>query len=375
MNIFSALLYVVSGSSTYLNVATLIMLSIYSAFRLRERGFEVRSDINKMLFYSLVALLSLLYCFVTSDSDAVFGLVRVLVLIFFGFVFFDFIIRNVICAQGSWFLTSLLVLLLGLDIMSMIPWFGSFFSGYKSIVQIEAISNLERESQLGLFGSRYFGFFAEPSYHATWTGALVTLLYILGFRLRAFFFFNISFLLCPSPFLFAFPLLILPYMHRSLLRRFGFMTVFSAIAVVVNIDRIVGLISSFSNLGAPELTSGTLRFVFPILALLSYSDTFYLYPSESLGCYSNQLCSYDLYRLPLVSFLIFFGLPVYIAIIFLVSKLAKLSFITVFIVFILASLVSGGGGFSFQFFGIVYAMLACVAISQKRVYYGVHKYV
>lgn len=219
---------------------------------------------------------------------------------------------------------------------------------FKAITEQPLVVNLERESNLAILGTRYFGFFSEPSYFALHYCLLCAALYLSGAVNRALTYFLIGVILSPSP-SFLFGMIVVLYAQRKKIVRspryiISALVLAAIVAIPVSdrLSRFVEDVNLFLS-GRYALTSFSQRLVLPIFDIIDLTRAYEL--PLPYSCMTEGSCPASLARMPLLTFWAFFTIPSLIFYLLLSWKITGERIGTVFFFLILATIFSGGSAF------------------------------
>lgn len=365
-NLIAALILlvaVVSGTSKPLLLLAGILVISFSIGRLPFSNFIVRinhvSVVRASIFFVLLALTIFMMPLENISKFAMIISSNILAVLIIGNIG-----TQSASSQVRVYALVLGIILLG-DLIHLSGVFGSDMNVYKSLVQFDELSNLERESDVGFLGLRYHGWFAEPSYHGAFTGLLCALIWNNGVRKKVFFVAIALFILCPTP------MMVLAFGVSALLggrnwlptiARHPFATTLGFGIAVISVALLFA--SRFASLstGAIDAMGGesvnsseAIRLVYPVIALLTHFASYGFLP-ESSSCIERASCLPESLKFPLITYLIFFGITGLISIAMFIGWLYRSNAMRVFVAITVASILSGGGGYILQF-ALIVAML------------------
>jgi hypothetical protein len=295
----------------------------------------------------------------------------------FLFNFLAFLLIKKISERSDYFEVCILIIffiLIG-DFLQLFGMFSKYFEYYKYLVNFEELSNIERESEIGILSMRYYGFFAEPSYHGVFSGLLCAIVWYSS-RVKSIFYGMVLYALCPTP------MMILAFFSGILLWGFGHpkilfkkpiyligigLAVFLLLAITF-MDRIMGLLLGAEAILNGELvnTSETVRLVYPLVAAVVHLTSYGIFP-ESINCIENASCIPEALKFPLATYFIFFGLMGLFLIMYFLNFLYRINKKIILVVMIIASILSGGGGYILQFSLILSFLLTMPNILSSRI--------
>lgn len=247
------------------------------------------------------------------------------------------------------------------DLVQLSGILGANMETWKGLVGFPQLGDVERESSLGFLGARYYGWFAEPSYHGTFTGLLTGLLAIRG-RFKLAFLLAVGFyVLCPSPMLFIGFIYLVAGLKRykTLSSKQRIIAVLGAIvvmggAVALVFPRIEALLLGLGQMraGGEVNTSESIRLLYPFFGLIEVMSTSPWLP-VSVDCVTDGRCLPELSKFALITYYVFFGIAGSVAIFIALRMQFAIKYPSLIFLLLLASVMSGGGGFLVQPFLII----------------------
>jgi len=338
-------IFAISGNSSLLVLVSVPMIVTF-AF-LYASGRTHLSISRNTIVLGFAALLALT-AFSASMPQA--NLIRFFMSVFFllgAVLLWTYIIGKPTHERARFFEILLRIYIIG-ALIQMSGVMGSQMETFKAIVQHPLLSNLERESNLAILGTRFFGFFSEPSYFALYHSVMCAALYLSGAAKRALIYFLIGVTLCPSP-NFLFGAIVILYAQRKKIvlsprHMIGALALATAVGVLLanRLGDFVDDVNLFLS-GSYRLTSFSQRLILPIL---DFSE---LVREDQLplpySCIADGTCPVSLARIPLFTFWAFFTFSGLIFYLLLSWKMTGKSIITVVFFMLLATIFSGGSGF------------------------------
>lgn len=353
----------VSGTSKPLLLLALVLIVSVSTGRLILDGFRFRiNHINLGKFALFFLILVLVIASMPLENSLKF--VQTIASAIMAVMLFRHFKYRSVPSQIRILYLVLAIILIG-DLIHLAGVLGDDMNSYKAIVQFDELSNLEREGNFGLLGLRYYGWFAEPSYHGVFTGLACAAIYARGRKATVLLVAILFFLLCPTPMmLLAFAAGVVMGRRKTWLVFFRrpYTTVAIIFAMYFLLDflfasRFATLLSGIAEVYGGEAvnTSEAVRLINPVIALLSHLSTHGLLPEPS-SCIENGTCLPASLKFPLISYLIFFGIGGLFALWLLGKWLYRSSGYRVLLALIIGSVLSGGAGYVLQF-GLIVALL------------------
>lgn len=364
--ILIGIISVISGSSQSLQLMVAFLCILYFLYNHLNLIFIGNATKKKTILAFICGFFFCISILILPSSNYrsfLITIVAIIVSYFTVYIFMQLTNRE----RASLFTYVLSILLIG-DLIHISGMLGSDMQLYKSVVGFDLISNLDRETGLSILGNRYHGFFAEPSYHGAYTGLLTPYLWVLGYRKRSIIFYTMFFVLCPTPvmLLSSLGLTIMISFFSNSGDRFLVKKALSLIAVLLLLTVVVAFYDNRINFlysdyqlimsGYYVNSSEAIRLIYPVQALIQHINDAGL-GASSLICQYENICYIDAQKVPLFSFVVFFGAFGVMFIVVLMLLITNQGIFPVIFALLFCSILSSGGGFSINYWLLVMLML------------------
>lgn len=373
MNILTFILFlsIISGNSKILIISSLALIILYKLYSQIIRKKILHVNLN-FLQNNKVFLIFFLLGLLLMPIENIEKFFLVFIFNISAYFLIDSLFKN-----NDFILIInrlLLIIMLG-DLIELSGLASQSIAFFRDLVGFEPLSNIEREFNLGILTYRYFGWFAEPSYHGVFVGLLSGMLWCFGSKERAAFYASSFFILCPTPMMFAsgfFTLFLFKYHKKFNLKVIiSYIFIISLLAIISQIifsDRIMSLVDGINAVlnGDITNTSETDRLVYPFISLINHLYLFGFLPN-SIYCILTNECLPSAFSFTIITYYIFFGIFGILSIIIFLSYIYKINKIFIIFVLSLGSILTGGSGFVLQFPMICSLYLTILKNSGKKI--------